>query len=235
MAEGGIMSEVSGQFVDRIFSGIIWFGVAVLLIGIIGFLIYFFLIYKKKFNIQVKVTSERANERDRIIFDKAAILVDRKDKSKFFRIWGLKLDLPAPKFNVLQATNKGDYLELYRTSEDTIYYLTPSVIDKTKVIKGDGKVYLLASQKNKQIDPDMAFWGTRRMMENKSMFDTESLLMKILPFLPQILGGMFMIFILYILLDHLPGILAQLSDLVREMRVMQGGGSVATGVATVVG
>lgn len=235
MAEGGIFSEVAGQFTDKIFSGIIWFGVAILVIGILGFLIYFFLIYKKKFNIEVKVTSERANERDRIIFDKAAILIDRKDKSKYFRIWGLKLDLPAPKFNVLQSTSKGDYLELYRTSEDTIYYLTPSVIDKTKIIKGDGQIYALASQKNKQIDPDMAFWGTRRMMENKSMFDTESLLMKILPFLPQILGGMFMIFILYILLDHLPGILSQLSSLVEQMRLLQEGGSVATGTATVAG
>jgi len=224
-----VMSTVGGQFVDKIFSGILWFGIAILIIGVVGFLGWFFIVHKRKFNILVKVTSERANDKNRIIFDKAAILIDRKDKSKYFRLWDLKLDLPSPRFNVLQSTSQGDYLELYRTSEDTIYYLTPSVIDKTKIIKGDGKYYSLASQRNSQIDPDMAFWGTRRLMENKSMFDTESILMKLLPFLPQIFGGMFMIFIMYLLLDHLPGILSQLAELVKEMRMLNGqGGAVAT-------
>ena len=228
-----IMGEVGGQLLETVFSGILWFGIAILIIGVVGFLGWFFLVHKRRFSILVKVTSERANDKNRIIFDKAAILVDRKDKSKFFRLWGLKLDLPAPRFNVLQSTSKGDYLELYRTSEDTIYYLTSSVIDKTKIIRGDGKSYLLASQKNKQIDPDMAFWGTRRMMENKKMFDTESLLMKLLPFLPQILGGMFMIFILYIFLDHLPGILGQISELSKDLQCGSNPvQTIATGVAT---
>ncbi len=226
-----IMSTVGGQVTEKIFSGILWFGIAILIIGIVGFLGWFFLVHKRRFNILVKVTSERANDKNRIIFDKAAILVDRKDKSKYFRLWDLKLDLPSPKFNVLQSASSGDYLELYRTSEDTIYYLTPSVVDKTKIIKGDGKIYSLASQRNRQIDPDMAFWGIRRMMENKSMFDTESILMKLLPFLPQILGGMFMIFILYIFLDHLPGILSQIATLSKDLGC-RGGATIATGVAT---
>ena len=140
----------------------------------------------------------------------------------FFRIWGVKLDLPAPRFNVLQSTSSGDYLELYRTSENRIYYLTPSIIDKTKIIQTDGKTYAIASQKNLQMNPDMEFWAARRMEENKKMFDTESIFMKLLPYIPAILGGMVTIFILYILLDHLPGILTQLTELVREMRSLKG-------------
>ena len=73
------------------------FGIAVILMGVVGFLSWWFLIYKKKFNILVKVTSERAGDRNKIIFDKAAILIDRKTKTKFFRVWGLKVDLPIPK------------------------------------------------------------------------------------------------------------------------------------------
>lgn len=217
-----IVSKVGGELIEKIFSGILWFGLAVFLIGIVGFLGWWFLIYKKKFNILVKVTSERAGDRNRIVFDKAAILRDRKDKSMFFRIWGMKLDLPAPKFNILQSTSDGDYMELYRTSENRIYYLTPSVIDKKRIIRADGKLYAVAVQTNKQIDPEMDFWAARRIEENKKMFDTESIFMKLLPYIPAILGGMITIFILYILLDHLPGILAQLTELVREMRSLKG-------------
>jgi len=217
-----VVSEVGGKLVEKIFSGLLWFGVAIIFIGIIGFLGWWFLVYKKKFNITVKITSERARDRNRIIFDKAAILRDRKDRSMFFRIWGMKLDLPAPKFNVLQSTSEGDYLELYRTSENRIYYLTPSIIDKKKIIQADGKPYAIASQKNLQMNPDMDFWAARRVMENKKFFDTESMFMKLLPYLPAIMGGMITIFILYILLDHLPEILSQLTQLVREMKSLKG-------------
>ena len=217
-----IVSTVGGEFVEKIFSGLLWFGVAIIFVGVIGFLGWWFLIYKKKFNILVKITSERAGDRNRIVFDKAAILKDRKDKSMYFRIWGMKLDLPAPKFNVLQSTSDGDYLELYRTSENRIYYLTPSLIDKKNIIQSDGKLHALAVQTNKQIDPDMDFWGQRRMTENKKMFDTESMFMKLLPYLPAIMGGFITIFILYILLDHLPGILTALTQLVQEMKSLKG-------------
>ena len=88
-----IVSTVGGQFVEKIFSGLLWFGVAIIFVGVIGFLGWWYLIYKKKFNIKVKITSERAGDRNRIVFDKAAILKDRKDKSMYFRIWGMKLDL----------------------------------------------------------------------------------------------------------------------------------------------
>jgi len=204
-----IISQVGGKFMEKIFSGILWFGIIILIAGVVGFLGWWFFVYKRKFNIKVKVTSERAGDRNRIIFDKAAILRDRKDKTMYFRLWTLKLDLPAPKFNVLQSTTAGDYLELYRTSENRIYYLTPSVIDKKQIVKSDGKLYPIASQKNLQVNPDMDFWAARRMKENKGMFDTDSVFMKLLPYLPAIVGGVVTIFILYILMAHLPEILNQ--------------------------
>ncbi len=222
MAEGSLLGEVGSQFAARLFSGVIWFTVGLMIFLVLVFFMWWFLIYKKKFNIKVKINSERAGDRNQIIFDRAAILRDRKDGTKYFRLWSTKIDLPAPKFNVLQSTSEGDYIELYRTSENTIYFLTPSIVDKKKVIKADGKIYLIASQTNRQIDPDMDFWGARRMQENKSIFDHDSVLMKLLPYLPVIMGGMITIFVLYILLDNLPQILAQLTSLVKELQVLKG-------------
>ena len=58
---------------------------------------------------------------------------------------------------------------------------------------------------------------------------TENIIMKLLPYLGIMGGGVIMIFMLYILLDHLPGILAELRSLVTEMRSLKGA-SVKTGL-----
>lgn len=222
MVDTGIFQEVGGQLVEQIFSGIIWFGVGIIILAVLLGVIYFFFIYKRKFDIVVKIISERAGDRNRIIFDRAAILIDRKTKTKFFRIWGLKVDLPIPKFNILQVSNHGDFLEIYRTAEDSFFYLTPAKVDKTNIIRADGKSYAIHTQEHKQIDTDINYWNIKRKDMNKKMFDTESILMKILPYIGVLLGGVIMIFILYILLDHLPGILSELRELTKELRSLKG-------------
>ena len=178
---------------------------------------YYFLIYRRKFDIRVKVISERAGDKNKVFFDKAAIITERQSKTKFFRIWGLKVDLPVPKFNVIQSVGDGrgvvDYLELYRKSEEDFYFLTPSKISGTQIIKADGKLHPMASQESKQIDTDISYWNTKRKQFNKKMFDTDTLLMKILPFVMPLIVGVLCIFVLYILLDHLPGILGEIQKL----------------------
>ena len=71
------------------------------------------------------------------------------------------------------------------------------------------------------MDPEMAFWAVKRKTLNKKMIDTEGLLFKLLPYIGILMGGVILICVLYILLDHLAGILAQLRELVIEMRNMQ--------------
>jgi len=215
-----MISSVTGGLADKIFGGILWFGLAIIVIGIIAFLAWWYSVYRKKFNINVKVVSQRYGDKNAIILDKAAILVDRKTNTKYFRLWGLKTDLPVPKYNVLQTTSAGDYLELFRLSEDEWYFLTPSKIDKRWIIKADGKQYPFSSQTQIQVDPEMGFWAAKRKDMNKGMFSTESLLMKLLPFIPQVIGGVITIFILYVLMDALPGVLAELRTLVAELNRM---------------
>lgn len=229
MAIGDVFSQFGGSLFENLFGSILWFGLAIFFIGVLGFLMWYFLIYKKKFDIDVKITSERSGDRNRIIFDRAAILKDRVTGTKFFKVWSLKIELPIPEFSVLQTSNKGDYLELYRTSEDHIYFLTPARIDKFKLIKADGKVYPLASQENRQIDTDLAYWNVKRKNQNKKMFDTEGWLSKLLPHIPAIIGGVLTIFVLYVLMDNLPGILRELTELTKELRSLKGATVVTSG------
>ncbi len=212
-----VFQDVGGQLFERVFSGILWFGLFILLAGVLAFMIWWFLIYRKKFNISVKIISARAGDRDYIIYDTAAILTDRKTRTKFFRLWKSKVDLPAPNFNVLQTTSKGDALEIYRTSEDNFTFLTSPIIDKQQIIKSDGKLYSIAAQKQKMLDGDISFWMAKRKGQNKKLFDTESMFMKLLPYIPQIIGSVLIIFTLYILLNYLPEVLAELRELAATL------------------
>jgi len=225
-----VITEVGSQFMERAFSGILWMGIAFLIISVLGFTMYWFLIHKRKFNIKVKIISERANDKNRIIFDQAAILKDRKDGSHYFKLWNLGLELPSPKFSVLQSAGRFDYLELYRTSENTIYFLAPPTIDKKRVIGVDGHEYLIASQISKQINPDMEFWAIKRKGMNKKMFDPEKLWMKVLMFLPQIMVATLSIFVLYILMSYLPEVLRELSELAKTINPGRAVADVTTGL-----
>ena len=140
-----LVGQVAGQLGGKMFSSILWLGTALIVGLFVVGLMYYFLIYRRKFDIRVKVISERAGDKNKVFFDKAAIITERQSKTKFFRIWGLKVDLPVPKFNVIQSVGEGrgvvDYLELYRKSEEDFYFLTPSKISGTQIIKADGKLH----------------------------------------------------------------------------------------------
>ena len=223
-------SQMGSQLVEKLFSGMVWFGIAILIIGIVGFLMYWFLIYRKKFDIKVKIISQRAGNEYSVLWDKAAILIDRKTHTRYFKIWGLKRELPVPKYNILQRTDSGDLLEIYRKSEEEFYFLTQPIIDKTRIIKQDGKMYPFADQKIVLVDPEIGFWAAKRKDLNRGMFSPESLLMKILPYIPQIMAGVITIFILYILMDTLPTILAELQKLAQELN-SQRNAEIITGFA----
>jgi len=208
-----MFNEIAGNLVERLFSGIVWFGIGFIILSIVFGFLYYFVIYRRKFDIRVKVVSDRAEDKANVFFDRAAILVDRKTNVKFFRLWSLRKELPVPRFNVLQNSNKGDYIELYRKGEDELYFLPPAKISKLKVVKEDGKEHGIAEQESMRMDIDLDYWAAKRKSDNKKMFNMESPLMKLLPYLPAVFTGVLMMFILYILLDHLPGILSQLQQL----------------------
>jgi len=223
MAADDVFNEVGGQLVEKIFSGVLWFGIAVIIIFVLGFSMWYFLIYKKKFDIKIKVISERANSGNVEIYDKGAILTDNTTRTPYLRVWGLKRDFTVPKYDVMRKVYENgrdkDYIEIYRKGEEEFYFLTPPSISKTSVIKSDGKMYAISDQTQIMVDPEMAFWAIKRKTLNKKMFNTEGLLFKLLPYIGVLMGGVIMIFLLYILLDHLPGILGELKGLVSEMRL----------------
>lgn len=223
MAIGDSVSEVLSGLGERLFQSLALFGVAIAIILGIGWFMWYRFYYRKKFDIKVIIKSERAEDNYGYIEDMAAIFNDRKTNSKYFRIRDQKVDLPVPPFNVLVKTNKGDLLEIWRKSEDEFVFLLPSRIIKNQIVRQDGQVINIAEREQKQVEGDIAYWNVKRKTMNKGMFDTEGIFMKLLPFLPQIAGAVVMMIMLYILMSHLPNILAQLTELIKEMRALRSG------------
>lgn len=209
------VKDVGGAIASKIFSSILIFGIGFIIVVVLGVIMYYLLYYRRKFNILVKIRSERAGDPS-VFFDKAAIIRDWKTRTKYFKLMDTKVELTVPPFKVIEKTDKGDYLEVWRKSEEEFVFLTPPKIDRTRTIKADGKLYQIADSEQKQIEGDMDWYFTRKE-KIKKLIDPESLLMKVLPYLPLLLGGAIMIFILWILMDKLPAILAQLQTVSESL------------------
>ena len=80
------VGDIGGQLVDSLTSGIVSAAIGIVLIGVLIGVIYYFAVYRKKFDITVKVISEREDDPS-VYFDKGAILKDRKDGQKYFCLY----------------------------------------------------------------------------------------------------------------------------------------------------
>jgi hypothetical protein len=218
MAEG-ITSKATG-LVSQMFSGslaiVFWVIIGIVVLAVIFGVYYYFFIYKKKFDIMVKVISERTED-DKVFFDKAALLFDKANRMAFLRLWSCKIELPMPKFRLLTHTNKGDYLELYRKSDKDFRFLTSPEIDTTEIIRADGKSYPLTSLKQKQIENDLS-WILHREKVNKSIINPESILMKLLAYAPQIISGVLSLMILWIALRYAPDLLNAMRNFAETIK-----------------
>lgn len=211
----GILGNLTSGLFD--ISGKILIGILVFVLIIA--LMYYFIGYRRKFDIVVNITSQRAGDPAKYS-DKGAILKDKKG-NKYFKLLRSRVQLQVPPFKVIETIGKVDYLNIWRKSEDEFVFLTQPRIDKEHIIRADGKKYPVASTKQGQIESDIE-WTVRRREQNKKFLDPEHIFMKLLAWAPQIISSTFLLIILWIFMDKLPSILSQLSDLVREMQSMRG-------------
>lgn len=214
------INEQLSSVTDSLFGGgftiVIWIIIGFLIVLIGGGLIWYFFNYRKKFDIMVKIISRRSGE-NRIYFDRAAILRDKKKNTDYLRLWNSKVELELPKFNIMHHTNKGDYIELLRESERGFRFLTPPQIDKKYLLRYNGKLYPIAKLKQYQIENDLS-WILERQKTNKSLINPEGIFAKILDNAPHIIAMAFSFFMLWIIFRFAPQMLDSLRELVAELK-----------------
>lgn len=233
-------TQTAGSLLSGVMSAGFAIGAVVLVMSVlVGTMLY--VRHVRRYNLIVEIRAERSTSPDindgiirtddqmseigrkirqgnyKIIYDKGAILFDKKDKTWYFRIKGERIELPVPPFNVLTPSTKGNVLKLWQKSNEEYFYLLPDSINPT-IVRADGKEYKVAQLSTKVVEGDIAYWNIKRKEKVKKLFDPESLLAKIVAYLPQIVGGFLLILLIWIVFDKIPGLINQLTDLANALR-----------------
>lgn len=216
--------DLFGDTIGNIFSNII--GVAIFSIlgliaaGVVGWSVYYFLIYRRQFNVMVKIISERSDD-PYIIIDYAAYLKDRKNGHTYLKLFDLKKELELPPFNIVQTSNKGDFIELNRISEDEFCFLTKPKVDKEYFIRTDGKKWPMRRMKQRRLESDYYYYFKRKQ-EDKSWIDPESLFSKLLQMAPILIPGALMLVFFLFFINSLPEVLDKLITVVERLNTIEG-------------
>jgi len=196
-------------------------GIIVLVVlAIIGVAVWF-IKYRRQFDIRIEILSSRRDNTFSVFEDKAAILKDKKTGHRYLRLWSTKVELPLPPFDVMEKTNKGDLIRIWRKTNDEFVFITKPAINKTRVLRQDGRYYQVAEQEYQQLEGDIAFWNLKRKQNNRDIFSNEGILAKVLLWMPQIMSAVFVVLILYILLNSLPTLIEQLIRLADRLGTIQ--------------
>ncbi len=213
MAEISQFREVGEGVLGGLIRGGIY-AIGLLLLGVAIISTIFIVRYYRQFNIKVRIKTKRGSGIDgkpvyKIFYDKGGIIYNKKDKRSFFRILKEKIDLPVPPFETLQIlANGGNEVEIVKESDSEYYYSLPAEMQKGFTIK-DGRIVekkqgKFVKTRLKIIESDVSYWNTLRKKDNRKLFDTEGLLMKVLPFAIIFLMVISVIFFTYIWLDKAP-------------------------------
>lgn len=206
MAVPGQFAELGSNILEKIIYGGFWiFGTLILCAIIVGAVLYikFFI---ARFNIDVTIRSVRSRGADgspiyKIIKDKGGFIHSRRDKSRWFRLKGERVDLPVPPLDALEVDYRGrNHVNIVQKSDEEYYYLLPGQINDTVIVR-DGQEIPVAEQTMKVVEGDVSYWNQLRKRQNKQIFDIESFAMKMMPYV--LIGAMLVgvIFYTYIWMD----------------------------------
>lgn len=227
------MVDVGGAFggmFSGAISGVLALAGLLLVIGAVAGTAWY-VRYIRQFNIKAEIISTRANiggiDQYKIIFDKAGLLYDKKDKNYFFRIKDMKVDLPQPPFNVLIPTDAGNMVKIWQKSAEEFVFLLPDTINHDVIIRQDGKAYPSATLNVKQVEGDVAYWNVKRKERDKNLFSPQGLLMQLLPFIVPMLMFVLVIFISWMVLKQFEVLKDVAVSLKETAQVLKGQGQAA--------
>ena len=206
MVDTSGVQQVGADILDKIVSGGIMV-VGVIILGGIILALGLYIKHLRQFNVKVKIRSIRGRGSKgepiyKVISDAGGFIENKKDKVRWFRLRGEKVDLPSPPLEALELDSKGvNHLNILQKSDTEYYYLLPDKITAGVVVR-DGIDIPITQMSMKVVDGAVDYWGQMRKRDIKKMFDMESMLMKLLPYIIPVLMFMLVIFLTYLITDH---------------------------------
>lgn len=212
MVDTGAIGSIGSALITKLTTGtIVIIGVIILCAVLFG--IGFYVKYLSQFIYDIEIKSLRSSGAGnqgssyKIIKDKGAFIRNKRDKKTWFRLRNQRVDLPIPPLECMQIGVKGkNFIKILQKSDEEYYYLLPDKIETTMIIK-DGIEIMLGQETAKIVDGDVAYWNIQRKKDNKKLFDPESMIMKLLPYIIPALMIIGVVFYTYIWLDKAPAII----------------------------
>jgi len=206
MPDASSFGEIGSRILGKILSGtVIVF--LVLLLGIAILVVALVVRYYRQFNVKVEIKSLRGSGTRgepiyKIVPDKGAMIFNKKDKRHYFRLWGEKVDLTPPPLDVMELRADGtNQIKIYQPSPEEYYYMSPDRIIVDKIVR-DGQQIDFPRAEYNIVDGDVSYWNILSKRDNRKLFDTESMLMKLLPYVGIFFMFVAVIFLTYIITDH---------------------------------
>lgn len=212
MVDMSAFGDVGGQILQRIMSGTIIVFMVLILGGIIVG-VGFYIRYLRQFNIRVRIRSVRnpgtkGSPIYKVVDDWGGYIYKKREgqKVRWFRLKGEKVDLPTPPLECLEIGVGGrNHINILQKSDEEYYYMIPDNINYETIVRNkDGKMVDIPVGEVgfKIVEGDVAYWNQLRKRDNKKLFDTESIVMKILSYLVPVLLFMMVIFMTYFITEH---------------------------------
>lgn len=202
----GTFKEMGGDLASNLISGAIMVFL-VLICGAVIVSVLMYVRYLRQFNVRVEIKSLRGSGTQgepiyKIVSDKGGMILNKKDKRHYFRLLKERIELPPPPLDCMELQANGtNQIKILQKSQDEYYYLLPEKIELKKIVKG-GKLVLLAEAHLNVVEGDISYWNVLRKRDNRKLFDTENLLLKILPYVGIFLMFITVIFLTYMITDH---------------------------------
>jgi len=219
------VTEVGGRILGGILrGGILAVGLLILGALIVGAIL--FVVYLRKFDMKVRLKIKRGVGSDgkpiyKIAYDRGGVFTRRAGKGgkiKVFRLLKERVELPEPDYSIINILSRGgNEVEIFKESDNEYYYSYPGQIRTGFRIK-NGKPVEIERQDVTVVDPGVSFWNIQQRERHRKMFDTEGLLMKLLPFMIILLMIAGVIFYTYIWLDKAPAVVAAAQETSEALR-----------------
>lgn len=219
---------VASQILNRVVTGgIMVIGVVIFAILVLVILLY--VRYIRQFNIDVEIKSTRSRGATgggesvnyKLLSDKGGMIHNKKDKRWYFRLRKERVDLPLPPYQCFQIGEGGrNKIKIWQPSHEVYHYMLPDKINTSKMII-DGEEINIAEQEMKVVSGGDIYWNILKKKDMRKIFDPESLLMKLLPYIIPVLMFMLVIFMTYFITQHWGEFTAAAKALEEAAKILQ--------------
>lgn len=239
------MASITGQFLTQyagVFSTLIYV-LELIVAGVIGIVIVWYFIYRKKFDIQVEIRSVRTdaygNKIWKVLIDKGGWIKDRRTGATVFRLFKAKRNFEPPPYEYLEPASIGTFIKnkayAIQTDDDKLHWIKPAYVSTKECpkCKGSGvdeynqncptclgKKMIPSEIAYKISDKDVEFWAANQMESDLQTFGKPKWWEPLLMPISIMVASVIMLIVIWLVIDYagaVTGVCGQTTEMCSQM------------------